>query len=186
MAKITYISGGARSGKSTYAEDIALKEQDGVLYVATAIPFDSGMEDRIEKHKDRRPSEWGTLEAYKGFKKHLSHVEKTYKCILFDCVTVMVTNLMLGDPSIDWDQISHLEIDDIEEKINIEISELLATVREQDIHLVIVSNELGMGIVPENRLARIFRDIAGRINQKIANEADEAYFIVSGQALKLK
>lgn len=184
MSKIIYITGGARSGKSTFAEILAENQGDKVLYIATAIPFDDGMKDRIKKHKIRRPESWGTLEAYKNFGMHLSN--NSYDTLLFDCITVMVTNLMLEDSNINWDTIDHETIDVIEASINSEISILLDTVREKDLNIIIVSNELGMGIVPENRLARIFRDIAGRVNQKIAEESDEAYFVVSGQKIRLK
>lgn len=186
MAKLTYVTGGARSGKSTFAEAYAINNANRVLYIATAIPFDDGMKDRIKKHQVRRPQQWGTLETYSGFEKALSGQEKHYDTILFDCLTVMVTNLMLEDSKIDWDQINHEQVDAIEERIQKEVQGLIDAVRKTDMHLIIVSNELGMGIVPENRLARLFRDIAGRVNQKMANEADEAYFIVSGQPLQIK
>lgn len=186
MSKITYVSGGARSGKSTFAEQYALANGNRVLYIATAVPFDAGMKDRIHKHKERRPDHWGTLEAYKGFKEALGGINGSYDTLLFDCVTVMVTNLMLEDQSIDWDTITHSKVDQLEASIRQEFDELLNAIRESEMHLIIVSNELGMGIVPENRLSRLFRDIAGRMNQKIANAADEAYLIVSGQPLKLK
>lgn len=186
MSKIVYITGGARSGKSSFAEEYALEYNEDIMYIATAIPFDSGMKDRIKKHRQRRPDSWGTMEAYKGFGQKLKEIDGGYKTILFDCMTVMVTNIMLEDNEIQWDEISYDEIDKIEENVHKEIEELIETVKDLNLNIIIVSNELGMGIVPENRLARIFRDIAGRANQKIANLSDEAYLVVSGQKIKIK
>jgi len=186
MSRIVYVTGGARSGKSSFAEAYANENGKEILYIATAIPFDSGMKDRIKKHQDRRPESWGTLETYKNFKNELTKTAVSYDTVLFDCVTVMVTNLMLEDQTIDWDTIEYDKIDALEEVVQKEINELLEVVRKLDLNMIIVSNELGMGIVPENRLARIFRDIAGRVNQRVAELSDEAYLVVSGQKIRLK
>lgn len=186
MSRIIYITGGARSGKSTYAEELAENIGEKILYIATAIGFDAGMKDRIKKHQERRPSHWDTLEAYKNFKLEIEKKIEKYDTILFDCITVMVTNIMLEDHSMDWNKVSHGEIDEIEKSVQKEIFELIDTVNEKNLKIIIVSNELGMGIVPENRLARIFRDIAGRVNQIVAEASDEAYLVVSGQKLRLK
>lgn len=184
--KITLVTGGARSGKSTYAEQLAKTSIKPVAYMATAIPFDEGMKDRIKKHQETRPKEWTTFEGYKDLYKQIHGISKNHKTILLDCVTVMVTNLMLEDPNIDWDQISSSQRDELEMKIKNQIIKLIKEVRKNDIWIIMVSNEVGMGIVPDNRLASIFRDIAGRMNQLIARESDDVYFTVSGIPMKMK
>lgn len=183
--KITLITGGARSGKSGYAENLAKKSTKNVAYLATAIPFDDGMKDRIKKHKKSRPSKWTTYEGYKDLHKLISEIAKEHDVVLLDCITVMITNLMF-EYSRDWEEISHKDVDKIEEEIKSQIVELMQVIRKYNIWCIMVTNELGMGIVPEHRLSRIFRDIAGRINQMIGVEADEVYFTVSGLPMKLK
>ncbi|TCO79506.1 bifunctional adenosylcobinamide kinase/adenosylcobinamide-phosphate guanylyltransferase [Marinisporobacter balticus] len=183
--KITLVTGGARSGKSNFAEDLAKKSEKSVVYLATAIPFDEGMKDRIKKHRESRPKDWITYEGYKDLHTLIQGIDKEYKIILIDCITIMVTNLMFEE-DVCWDKISHEEIDKIEEKIKKQIKKMMGSIRENDLWCIMVTNELGMGIVPENRISRIFRDIAGRMNQIIAKEAEEVYFTVSGLPMKLK
>ncbi|WZL71787.1 bifunctional adenosylcobinamide kinase/adenosylcobinamide-phosphate guanylyltransferase [Clostridiaceae bacterium 35-E11] len=184
--KITVVTGGARSGKSNYAEGLAKTSSRPVAYLATAIAFDEGMKDRIKKHRTSRPKEWTTYEGYKNLYEMIEEIAKDHGTILLDCITIMVTNLMFDNECTNWDAITHLEIDKIEEKIQQEIHKLMEYTRNHNIWLIMVTNEVGMGIVPENRISRIFRDIAGRINQMIATEADEVYLTVSGLPLKLK
>ncbi|QEK11804.1 bifunctional adenosylcobinamide kinase/adenosylcobinamide-phosphate guanylyltransferase [Crassaminicella thermophila] len=183
--KITLVTGGARSGKSNYAEKLAKTSVQPVAYLATAIPFDEGMKDRIKKHKASRPSEWTTYEGYKDLYKIVKEIAKEHGTILLDCITIMVTNLMFEHEA-DWDKISYEAIDKIEEEITNQIMKLIESVRKNNIWCIMVTNEVGMGIVPDNRLSRIYRDIVGRINQIIAKEADEVYFTVSGLPMKLK
>ncbi|QXM05643.1 bifunctional adenosylcobinamide kinase/adenosylcobinamide-phosphate guanylyltransferase [Crassaminicella indica] len=183
--RITLVTGGARSGKSNYAESLAKAEKKNVAYLATAIPFDEGMKDRIKKHKESRPKIWTTYEGYNDLYKMIPKIKREHEVILLDCITIMVTNLMFEE-DVNWDKISHEVIDNIEEKIKDQIIKLIKAIREEDIWCIMVTNELGMGIVPENRISRIFRDIAGRINQLIAREADEVYFTVSGIPMRLK
>ncbi|QZY57375.1 bifunctional adenosylcobinamide kinase/adenosylcobinamide-phosphate guanylyltransferase [Crassaminicella profunda] len=183
--RITLVTGGARSGKSNYAESLAKDSKKEVAYLATAIPFDEGMKDRIKKHKLARPGTWITYEGYKDLYKMIPKIKKEHEVVLLDCITIMVTNLMFEE-DVNWDKIEHEGIDQIEEKIKEQIVKLLTAIREYNIWCIMVTNELGMGIVPENRISRIFRDIAGRMNQMIAKEADEVYFTVSGIPMQLK
>jgi len=182
MSKITMVTGGARSGKSGFAESL-LQHKDDVLYIATSIPFDEEMKDRIEKHKLRRPAEWKTLECYKDIDKHL--LARSEKNILLDCLTIMVTNLMFYYEK-DWDTIGMDRINEIEGLIISEVQNLINCVRKQDMNMIVVTNELGMGIVPSTKLSRLFRDIAGNINQVVARECDEVSFLVSGIPTKIK
>lgn len=184
------ILGGARSGKSSFAEQKAkvLQEQlsTEVLYIATAIAFDKDMKNRIKKHQDARPNSWHTLEQYKAFEE-LAELQdfKKSQVILLDCMTLMVSNLLLDEP-VDFDKISWEEIDCIEERITTQVKTLLKICKKCDKQLIIVANEVGLGIVPAYRLGSIFRDIAGRMNQFIAREADEVYLLTAGIPIALK
>ncbi|MBB6214611.1 adenosylcobinamide kinase/adenosylcobinamide-phosphate guanylyltransferase [Anaerosolibacter carboniphilus] len=184
--KITLVTGGARSGKSNFAEELAKTSDMPVAYLATATPFDDGMRDRIKKHRESRPQEWTTYEGFKDLHHVVKDISADHGTVLLDCVTIMVTNLMFEDLTIDWDRINHEQIDIIEAGIKEQVFSLLKSIREYNMWSIIVTNEVGMGIVPENRLSRIFGDIAGRINQIIAAEADDVYFTVSGIPMKIK
>jgi adenosylcobinamide kinase / adenosylcobinamide-phosphate guanylyltransferase len=185
MGRITFITGGARSGKSTFAEKL-LKNQDSVVYVATCEASDDEMKDRIAKHKSMRNRVWLTVEAYKDLDIVLKKFIKDKKYILIDCVTIMVSNLMILGNNIDWDTANIETVNNIEKNIHVEINKLLDIARGFSGETIIVSNELGMGVVPPAPLGRYYRDIAGRVNQIIANAADTVYFIVSGIPIKIK
>lgn len=184
MKKLRFITGGARSGKSTYAEKLIKSEEGKTTYIATAIPFDKGMKDRIKRHQEQRPSEWKTIEQYKNFstlKNNPDFLEADN--ILFDCMTVMLTNQLM-DKNIDWEAISMEEVNNIEAEITQDVKELLEILKDKN--TVIVSNEIGSGIVPADYFTRYFRDMLGRLNQLLAREADEVYLTVSGIPLKIK
>ncbi|WP_142414646.1 bifunctional adenosylcobinamide kinase/adenosylcobinamide-phosphate guanylyltransferase [Hathewaya massiliensis] len=182
MSKITLVTGGSRSGKSTFAENI-LKDYDEVLYIATAIVTDKEMEDRIKRHREERNNLWETHEGYKNLDLALEKYNKKY--VLLDCVTVMTTNFLF-EKEIDFDNFSKEDMDNMVNYIKEEFRKLIEKARELNIELVMVTNEVGWGIVPEYRLSRIFRDIAGFINQYIAKLADEVYLVSCGLPLKLK
>ncbi|MCG8482462.1 MAG: bifunctional adenosylcobinamide kinase/adenosylcobinamide-phosphate guanylyltransferase [Clostridia bacterium] len=186
MKKTILITGGARSGKSSFAEKMAGDMGTEILYIATAIPFDDEMKDRIKKHREQRPKQWKTVEMYSDFNRLLSlNAFHSSDCLLLDCVTIMVTNLMMASEE-DFDQCAQQIIDDVEGGIHHEIKKLINLCEENHKKLILVTNELGMGVVPANRFSRIFRDIAGRINQYAAKKADEVYLTVSGIPMKLK
>jgi len=182
---LIYITGGARSGKSTFAENLMLDKGHRILYIATALPFDGEMRDRIKKHRQRRPSFWYTLEAYRDIGQSLDRKGERYHGILLDCVTVMITNLLMdmgckeGCPAPE-------ETARVEAAITSEIDSAIAGLRAWGDLGVIVSNEVGMGLVPDNPLGRLFRDIAGRANQRIASAADTGYLMVSGIPIRIK
>ncbi len=186
MSKFILITGGARSGKSRFAEKMAAEQGEKVVYIATAIAFDEGMKDRIKKHQQDRPQIWKTIERYKDFnalKEDRAFIESD--CILLDCVTLMVTNLML-ESNLDFDNCSMEDIDVLEQGIFKEIEILLDITAHHHKDAIIVTNEVGMGLVPAYRMGNIFRDIAGRVNQYIAGRADEVYLTVSGIEMKIK
>lgn len=186
MGKSILITGGARSGKSSYAENLAKELGGNVLYIATSIPFDEEMKSRVKMHKESRPSEWDTYEGYKGLGGVISSKGREYGAILLDCVTVMVTNLLLEYPGIDYDNARYEDFAEAEKAIKKEIEVLMEGVGKSEATVIMVTNELGSGIVPENLLARAFRDIAGRMNQYIAERCDEVFMTVCGLPLKLK
>ena len=185
MGRLVVVTGGARSGKSSFAENLAKDCNCDVVYIATSIPFDDEMRSRIKKHVEQRPSYWKTIEAYKDMDKHLVNEKSEPIAILLDCITIMITNLML-DTSLDWDKASNEEIEGVEAGIKMEIEKLLKVINIKASTFILVTNEIGMGIVPENRLSRIFRDVAGRINQMLAKAADEVYLCISGIPVKIK
>lgn len=185
MSRIVMVTGGARSGKSSFAEDLCIKSKKKVAYIATSIPFDEGMKDRIKKHRLSRPGEWTTYELYRDVSKSIEDISKGHGVVLLDCVTLLVNNLMF-ETEIDWEKCGRDEIDAIESMIQNQISSLIDEIRKTDLKFIFVTNELGMGLVPEYRLSRIYRDIAGRVNQQIADMADEVYLVVSGIPVKIK
>lgn len=185
VGKLIFVTGGARSGKSTFAEKLASATGDNVVYIATAIAFDDEMKDRIKKHRLQRPSCWLTVEAYKDMDKRLPPILAGKSAVLLDCITLMVSNIMLEE-NMDWECISTDKVQKVELAVSAEIEKLLKIVKKYDPLFIIVSNELGMGVVPPTVLGRAMRDIAGRINQLLAREADEVYFCVSGIPLKIK
>ncbi|NTU98016.1 MAG: bifunctional adenosylcobinamide kinase/adenosylcobinamide-phosphate guanylyltransferase [Chlorobiaceae bacterium] len=171
MPKIIYVTGGARSGKSSFALQIA-ETYTNRVFLATAEPFDDEMEKRIARHREERKGKFLTLEEPVYLERILQNLPEGSGVVLLDCLTVWAGNLMhhFGTTS------------EIDRRIDTFLDQLSRVFCD----MVIVSNEVGMGIVPENAMARRFRDIAGIINQKVASTADEAYFLCSGMPLKLK
>lgn len=185
MGKLILVTGGARSGKSSFAENIARGLGEKILYIATSLPLDDEMKQRIQKHRERRPEWWETLEAYNKFDKLPDSVLKDKAGVILDCITIMVTNIM-AEVIEDWDSIDQAKAEETEKTVEKEISGLLETVRASSVPFILVTNEVGMGIVPEYPSARVFRDIAGRVNQRLASAADKVYLCVSGIPVRIK
>lgn len=186
MGKIILVTGGARSGKSTYAESLAKSCGGDVMYIATSIPFDDEMKDRVRKHRERRPASWGTFEGYKNLREVWNIEGFSYKAILLDCITIMVTNLMFDFGGDNVESLSCEELNNIEKKILQEVTDFIDEAEKKPETVIMVTNEVGFGIVPENKLARIYRDIAGRVNQYIASRAEEVALVVCGIPVKIK
>ena len=173
--KLTFILGGARSGKSSYAQQLAQENGGEVLYVATATAGDDEMKTRIENHRAERPANWRTLEAplkvgeviEKELADHLTDV------ILLDCMTLLATNVILQLP----ENVSEQEAS---EALDIEVKALLTAIKKSAAQWIIVSNEVGLGLVPPYLLGRIYRDALGRANQKIAQSTDRTIWMVAG------
>lgn len=175
---ITLITGGARSGKSAYAESRA-KQNEHVVYIATArANGDEEMIRRIEAHKERRPASWRTVERDRD----LAETTEGADAALLDCVTVMLSNYLwkysVEGEAVDEEKIEGLCMD--------ELSNLIAAARRKNCDLFIVTNEVGSGIVPMHPVSRAFRDMQGRINQRLAQVADEVYACISGIPVKIK
>ncbi len=182
MSKITLVTGGSRSGKSSFAENL-LKDKDDVLYIATAIITDEEMKDRIKKHIKSRNSKWTTHEGFVDLHKAIE--KYSIENIMLDCVTIMTTNLMFKE-EINFENISMEEVDALLNDIKAQFEKLILKVKETNKNLIMVTNEVGLGLVPDNKLSRIFRDIAGYVNQYIASLSDEVYLVSCGLPLKLK
>lgn len=186
MGKLTFITGGARSGKSQYGENLAKENGGKVTYIATAIPFDEGMRDRIKHHQQSRPAEWATIEQYRDFenlRENPAFIEADV--ILLDCLTVLTTNLML-DADMDFDMVPIEDVWVVEKEILRQITTVLDICKESDKEMIVVANEVGLGLVPAYKMGSYFRDIAGRVNQMVAARADAVYFTVSGIPMKIK
>ncbi len=190
MGKLTLILGGARSGKSSYAEKRA-KELggDNVLYVATSQIKDGEMQERVDKHRADRPSAWGTVEAPRNVAQALGQ-ERPVDVILLDCVTFLVANHLMDAAAPEDDLFDDPSADPFDKQIEAavvaEVESLLEYVRENDVELLAVSNEVGMGLVPAYELGRAYRDVLGRANQILARHADEVLFFVAGLPMKVK
>lgn len=190
MSKIILISGGARSGKSTFAEELAMKKKN-VLYIATSIPFDEEMAERVKTHKERRPDSWSTIETYREFEKIESTNEfAEAECILLDCLTLMTTNILFSnlgtDKEVENTLIDRQLVSKTEDEIMKNINILIDSCRKADKDLIFVTNEVGLGIVPENKMTRYFRDISGRVNMMTAKLSDEVYMVFMGIPNKIK
>lgn len=185
MGRITMVTGGSRSGKSSFSEKLCLNQSGKTVYIATSIPFDDEMRDRVNKHRKERDESWETIEIYKDIYKEIKHMSNKYNTAILDCVTLLVNNLMF-DYSLDIDRMSIDEIDELKEYIYLQIEKLLEEIRKSNLYFVFVTNELGMGIMPDNKLSRVYSDIAGKVNQKIAEKSDEVYLVVSGIPMKIK
>ncbi|HAL6497558.1 TPA: bifunctional adenosylcobinamide kinase/adenosylcobinamide-phosphate guanylyltransferase [Escherichia coli] len=177
------VTGGARSGKSRHAEAL-IGDSSQVLYIATSQILDDEMAARIEHHRQGRPAHWHTVERWQHLDELIHADINPHEAVLLECVTTMVTNLLFdygGDKDPDeWDYQA------MEQAINAEIQSLIAACQRCPAKIVLVTNEVGMGIVPESRLARHFRDIAGRVNQQLAAAANEVWLVFSGIGVKIK
>jgi adenosylcobinamide kinase/adenosylcobinamide-phosphate guanylyltransferase len=183
---VTFVIGGARSGKSTFAEMKAKEYSENVLYLATAVVTDQAMADRVKKHKEQRPDSWKTLEMYSDFKNLVNFSEfMDSEAIMIDCITTLVGNFMF-DSKLDFDLCSIERVNELEEQITLEVMSLIDVCNQNNKKLIIVSNETGMGVVPSYYMGNYFRDISGRINSKISIKSDYIYFIFSGIPIKLK
>lgn len=171
MGKIVFIVGGARSGKSSFALKLA-HEYKKVAFVATCQGLDEEMKERIRMHRAGRPKQWKTIEEPKEIASSLANEKGKFDCVLIDCLTLLISNLLLDGYN--------------QKEILAKIDGLMQLSKKKEWVTIIVSNEVGLGLVPETKLGREFRDIAGKANQAVAKEAQQVFFTVSGIPVKIK
>ncbi len=170
--RLYFITGGARSGKSAFAEKLADGLAGKRAYIATAQALDPEMAARIERHRQGRSNKWDTYEEPLAVAELFRKLAGRHPVVLLDCLTLWLSNIM-----------AHSEGDgDITDRSE----DLIAAIKGFDSACIVVSNEVGLGIVPDNPIARQFRDCAGILNQKMAKIADEAYFMASGIPMRIK
>jgi len=200
MSQFTFITGGARSGKSHFAELLAAHAKRPVIYIATAQIWDEEMAHRVKKHQQQRPSTWRLIEEPLNISDTLLQLKDEDGIILLDCVTLWLTNLLLAgqaqpttpssptgeefplSPQNDHDSFNN----QLEPQILDIVKDVAQLAREIKPQVIFVSNEVGQGIVPEYPLSRAYRDLAGRSNQILAQSADQVYMVVAGFPMEIK
>lgn len=185
MGRIVLVTGGARSGKSRFAEELITGFGPDIAYIATARVLDEEMVDRVARHRLQRPAIWRTFEAPEQPSTVVAAEGYRYDGLLLDCLTVLVTNRILAQ-SVEWDRPDMTRLNGIEAAVMAEIEAMITAVDAGCADLVAVTNEVGCGIVPATPLARFFRDCAGRVNQRMAAAAAEVYWVVSGIPVRIK
>jgi adenosylcobinamide kinase/adenosylcobinamide-phosphate guanylyltransferase len=170
--KLILVLGGARSGKSNFAQELARSIGSQVVYVATAQAKDEEMRQRIIKHQASRPGSWHTVEETHRLEKIIREHGEKAEAVIVDCLTLWISNLLLDGST--------------EEFILRQAGNLVQAAKLISAGTILVANEVGLGLVPDNALGRIYRDVAGRVNQLVASQADEVYFVVAGLAFELK
>lgn len=182
--KIILVTGGARSGKSTFAEKLAATTGASVAYIATAQIFDEEMRFRIDLHQQRRPSTWETYEAPFNAERALEAAAERHTTILFDCLTIYLSNILCS-----LTQTELLDEGAVNAQAMAAVEALQAAAvaaRERGVTVIFVTNEVGAGIVPENHLARLYRDVSGLANQRLAAVADSVYAVIAGLPVDVK
>ena len=170
MTRHCLVLGGARSGKTAFAERLALRSGTRPAYLATATVLDGEMRDRVSSHKSSRGTKFETIEEPLALSEAIIRAGSNHDVVLVDCLTLWLTNLLMAN-----------------EDISTAVSELCATLVEfRETKIVLVSNEVGMGIVPDNAMARTFRDLAGSTHQRVAEVCEDVYFVAAGLALTMK
>ena len=177
------IIGGARSGKSRFAQKLAPELGEPVLFVATAEAGDEEMKQRIEEHRRERPSDWSLLEVTHHVGSHIVERLGGARVVVVDCITVLVSNILSQYIDLSSEQI---DAQFIEEKIIAETNELVECIGQVDASFVIVTNEVGLGLVPDNRAGRLYRDLLGKANQVLAHCASEVYMMVAGFPVRIQ
>jgi adenosylcobinamide kinase/adenosylcobinamide-phosphate guanylyltransferase len=173
MSNKVFVIGGCRSGKSNHALELAEKmATDEKIFIATCIPQDGEMRQRVAKHQQNRSRFWKTIEAPLHLPQAIMDNARTERVVLVDCLTLWINNLLMKNES----------APDAEEQI----SRLVQAMQSANGVVIMVSNEVGTGIVPENKLARVYRDLVGSVNQEVARIADKVVWVVAGVPVKIK
>jgi adenosylcobinamide kinase / adenosylcobinamide-phosphate guanylyltransferase len=183
LGKLILVGGGVRSGKSGFAVERALRAGSSRAFVATATAFDEEMKERIARHQEDRRALFTTIEAPTDLRAAAASMPR-YDVVLLDCLTLYVSNLLLVVP--DVDALTMVAIHQLELACLHDVQTGIDALRSRAETVIVVTNEVGQGIVPVSRLGRLFRDIAGRINQSVAQSASEVWFCAFGLPLRLK
>lgn len=178
------ILGGARSGKSRFAQKLAAELGKRVLYVATGEAHDEEMRRRIDEHRRNRPPNWRTLEVPVNVGRRILEEIGNAQVVVLECLTLLVSNV-IGESTAESDP-EAVDVPLLEERLDLELRELMGAVNTARAYSIVVSNEVGLGLVPANRLGRLYRDLLGKANQTFAERADEVYLMVAGLPLQLK
>ena len=179
MGQLILVLGGARSGKSDYAQQLAESLGSSPVYVATAQGFDEEMEERIISHRSARSSRWETIEASDHVAQAAAAAGMDSDVYLLDCLTLLTSNVMLASGE-------GTAAAEVEKAVVAEVDALIELIRTGSASWIVVSNEVGLGIVPAYESGRMYRDILGRVNQKMAAAAEVVVFMVSGLPMNLK
>jgi adenosylcobinamide kinase/adenosylcobinamide-phosphate guanylyltransferase len=182
MGQLTLILGGARSGKSNYAKQLAEARGKQVVYIATAEALDPEMQVRIEDHKKERPAQWKTLEIPRDVGRAIRDQPIHAEVVLLDCLTMLISNVLLA--ANDSNEVP--DEDEASRAVEAEMETLLSAIQDSPADWIVVSNEVGMGLVPPYPLGRMYRDLLGKANQKLASAADEVYLLVAGIPIPLR
>ena len=205
ISQFTLVTGGARSGKSRFAELLAAHDQRPVIYIATAQIWDEEMALRVKKHQQQRPSTWRLIEEPRNIRAALMELKDEDVVILLDCVTLWLTNLLLAGQAELAQRVQRAApsglngeefplslpndnyiYSQVEPQILTMVEEVARLAQEIKPLVIFVTNEVGQGIVPENLLSRAYRDLAGRSNQILAHRADQVYMVVAGFPMEIK
>ena len=180
MGELWFVTGGARSGKSRFARERAAGTASAVTYIATMQPDDDETRRRVERHRAERPAEWATIEAPLDTVGALEAAPAD-ACVLIDCLSLWVSNRLLGlgqEPSV-------ASVESLERELSGAVAALLAAARARAAPTIVVSNEVGAGVVPPYPVGRAYRDLLGTVNQRVAAGAARAWLLVAGRALEL-
>jgi adenosylcobinamide kinase/adenosylcobinamide-phosphate guanylyltransferase len=181
--KSILITGGARSGKSRFALEFARKTGGPVLFIATAVAGDREMQERIKKHRKERPPDWRVLEATSDIGSRIEQAIDDARVVIIDCITMLINSIFsqYGDQ-----EFKEIDASLLEQKVVVEITGIIERMKEPDAMFIIVTNEVGLGLVPDNRMGRLYRDVLGRANQMLAGCVDEVYLMVAGIPVQIK
>lgn len=180
MAPLTFVLGGARSGKSHFAQALANELEGPVVYIATAQALDAEMQQRVAKHRHERPAHWQTLELPLAVAQGYWQSGLKPAVVLLDCLTLLVSNVILAECSDE-----EIEAEKAMTAVEHELDTLLELIKQDSARWIVVSNEVGMGLVPPYPLGRVYRDALGIANQRLAAIADEAFWMVAGIPLPI-
>ncbi len=179
--QVVLVLGGARSGKSQFAQELASRLGKEVLFAATSEALDEEMRQRIEEHRRVRPANWRTVEAPLRVGCRITEEIGDARVVILDCLTLLVSNVIgqCGDPE-------QVDAELAAEKVAAEIAGLVDCIDRAEASFLLVSNEVGMGLVPENRVGRLYRDLLGRANRELAQRADVVCFLIAGIPVTIK